>query len=63
MITPQSAKAKGKLLGNYISQEVKKSLDRSAMRQPGSGSGQWKGDVNSKLKILGVWGSRQRSVI
>lgn len=23
------------------------------MRQPGSGSGQWKGDVNTKMKVLG----------
>ncbi len=50
---PQSAIQKGKLLENFVSQEIrKKGLDRLAMRQPGSGSGQWKGDVNTKMKIL-----------
>lgn len=54
MITPQSAKAKGKLLEDYIARRIRQlGLDRLAMRQPGSGSGQWKGDVNTKMKVLG----------
>ncbi len=53
MITPQSAIQKGKLLENYVSQEIrKKRLDTLAMRMPGSGSGKWKGDINTKMKIL-----------
>ena len=53
MITPQTAIAKGKLLENFVAQEIrKKRLDTQAMRQLGSGSGQWKGDVNTKMKIL-----------
>ncbi len=53
MIKPQSAIQKGKLLENYVAQEIrKKRLDTLAMRQIGSGSGVWKGDVNTKLKIL-----------
>jgi|GEM_PF-1855583 len=54
MITPQSKIQKGKLLENYVSQEIrKKGLDRLAMRQIGSGSSKWKGDINTKLKVLG----------
>jgi len=50
---PQSAIQKGKLLENFVSQEIrKKGLDGLAMRQLGSGSGIWKGDVNTKMKIL-----------
>ena len=53
MITPQSKIQKGKLLENYVSQEIrKKRLDTLAMRQLGSGSGKWKGDINTKMKIL-----------
>ena len=53
MITPQSAIQKGKLLENYVSQEIrKKRLDTLAMRQLGSGSGKWKGDINTKMKVL-----------
>jgi len=53
MITPQSAIQKGKLLENYIGQQIRaKGLDRLAMRMPGSGSGKWKGDINTKMKIL-----------
>lgn len=54
MITPQSKIQKGRLLENYVAQEIrKKGLDRLAMRQLGSGSGIWKGDLNTKMKILG----------
>ncbi len=50
---PTSAIQKGRLLENYVAQEIrKKRLDTQAMRQIGSGSGQWKGDVNTKMKIL-----------
>ncbi len=53
MITQQSAIQKGKLLENYVAQEIrKKRLDTMAMRQIGSGAGLWKGDVNTKMKIL-----------
>lgn len=53
MITPQKAITKGKLLENFVAQEIrKKRLDTMAMRQPGSGSGQWKGDINTKMKVL-----------
>jgi len=53
MIKPTSAIQKGRLLENYVAQEIrKKRLDTQAMRQIGSGSGQWKGDVNTKMKIL-----------
>ncbi len=54
MIQPRSAIQKGKLLENYIAQGIrKKGLDRLAMRQIGSGSGRWKGDINTKMKVLG----------
>ena len=54
MVTPQTAIQKGKLLENSVAQEIrKKRLDTMAMRQLGSGSGLWKGDVNTKLKIMG----------
>jgi hypothetical protein len=53
MMKPQSKIQKGRLLENFVSQEIrKKGLDRLAMRQLGSGSGVWKGDVNTKMKIL-----------
>ena len=54
MIKIQSARAKGKALEDYISQEIRrKGLDRMAMRQIGSGSAIWKGDINTKMKVLG----------
>jgi hypothetical protein len=54
MITPQSAKAKGNLLEAYIARRIREiGLDRLAMKMPGSGSGQFKGDVNTKMKVLG----------
>lgn len=51
---PQSAIQKGKDLENYIARRIAESgLDRQAMRMPGSGSGKWKGDINTKMKVLG----------
>jgi len=53
MMLPHNAIQKGRLLENFVAQEIrKKRLDTQAMRQLGSGSGQWKGDVNTKMKIL-----------
>jgi len=53
IMLPHNATQKGRLLENYVAQEIrKKRLDTQAMRQIGSGSGQWKGDVNTKMKIL-----------
>ncbi len=50
---PHNAIQKGRLLENYVAQEIrKKRSDTQAMRQIGSGSGIWKGDINSKMKIL-----------
>lgn len=51
---PKSAHAKGKQLENYISQRIReKRLDMLAMKMPGSGSGKWKGDINTKMKVCG----------
>lgn len=53
MITPLSKIQKGKLLENFVGQQIRaKGLDRLAMRMPGSGSGKWKGDINTKMKVL-----------
>ncbi len=50
---PQSRIQRGKFLENYVAQEIRgKRLDPMAMRQIGSGSGKWKGDINTKMKIL-----------
>jgi hypothetical protein len=51
---PQNSIAKGKILEKFISQKIReKGLDRLAMRQIGSGNSLWKGDINTKMKILG----------
>ena len=53
MITPQSKIQKGRLLENFIAQEIRrKMLDPLAMRQLGSGASKWKGDINTKMRII-----------
>ena len=51
-MTPQSALAKGKELEKYIVQWLKESgLDDRAARNPGSGNGLRKGDVDNDLGL------------
>jgi hypothetical protein len=53
-IDPKSKIAKGKKLEKYVAQTIRdKGLDKKAIRTPGSGSGQFKGDTHTKLTILG----------
>ena len=49
---PQSAKAKGKILEDWIAERLRLSgLDKRAYRQKGSGSGNFKGDVWNDLNL------------
>ena len=52
---PQSAIAKGKILENYISDQIReKGLDQFAARSAGSGNGnREKADIKTSMQVLG----------
>ena len=49
---PKSAKAKGKLLEKWVSEQLRYSgIDKQARPEIGSGSGKFKGDISTKLPL------------